>query len=277
MSSDGARVVIAIPAWEAAEFITTTLASVAAQSWTELRVLVSVDASRDETTSVCRDFAATDPRFAILEQPRRLGWIENTNAVVEAAQGEFIALVSHDDSIAPDFVERLVGALDARPDAVLAFGDLEQVDARGRLLHVDRYEPLEGLTDPVARAREVIRGRGAWFVPFHGLGRLPVVRSLGGLRPHAEGEFAADQVWLLGMALRGALVRVPQVLYTKANTERNLSRDWNGSDRSRMSALLHSHVECIGSAPLPWFDRWRLRRAVSKRIARNERKLRRQR
>ena len=52
-----ARVSVCIPAYEAEEFIDRTLRCARAQTLQDIRILVSIDVSGDDTESVCRAHA----------------------------------------------------------------------------------------------------------------------------------------------------------------------------------------------------------------------------
>jgi hypothetical protein len=60
-----------------------------------------------------------------------LGVAGNHWAAFREARGEYIAVLNHDDWLAPEFVATLVGELQQEPDAVLAFCDHWVIDAAG--------------------------------------------------------------------------------------------------------------------------------------------------
>ena len=217
------RVVALVPARNAEAFIGQTLSSLAAQTYAGLEVLISDDASTDRTPSICAAFAATTPRVRYVAQRKQLGWIGNVNALLDAADGDYVFFALHDDPLDPAYVERLVGALEAHPRAVLAFADVE---ASGRQW---TYTRLEGVDDRFERARRILTRHGPWWVPYRGLFRLVVARQIGGMRPHIAGEFMADWPWLLRLSLLGEFVRVPEPLVRKVWLQRGLSLEWRRS------------------------------------------------
>ncbi|MEA2666271.1 MAG: hypothetical protein QOI11_3215 [Candidatus Eremiobacteraeota bacterium] len=226
------RVTACMPAWNAAAFIGPVLASLAAQTYPELELLISVDACGDGTGELCAAFAAARPWVTVLRQPARLGWIGNANALLRAARGDYVFFAFHDDPLHPDYVERLVGALERAPGAVLAFCD---VDSNAGPF---RYDVLDGVDDRFERARRVLLQRGEWWVPNRGLIRAGAVKALGGMRPHLAGEANADLPWLLRLALLGAFVRVPAPLIAKAFRANGLSASWQTDARRRLAVQL---------------------------------------
>jgi glycosyltransferase involved in cell wall biosynthesis len=245
------RVTACMPAWNAAAFIGPVLASLAAQTYPELGLLISVDACGDGTAELCEAFAAARPWVKVIRQPVRLGWIGNANALLRAADGDYVFFAFHDDPLQPAYVERLVDALERAPRAVLAFCD---VDSN---IGPFRYDVLDGIDDRFERARRLLLQRGEWWVPNRGLMRAGAVKALGGMRRHLAGEAAADLPWLLRLALLGAFVRVPAPLIAKAFRATSLSASWRTDARRRLAVQL-ACADAIRTAGFTPFQTLRL-------------------
>ena len=249
MTAGAPRVVALVPAWRAAAFIGTTLEALAAQTYSNLEVLISDDASPDGTAAMCERYADRDSRFRVIRQPKNLGWVGNVNALLAAARGDYLVFAFHDDLLEPRYLERCVAALEANPQAVLAFSDIALVHEDGRR-EQRSYEVLDGVTDRAYRARQVARQVGAWWIPNRGVFRASAARAVGGLRRHLGGEFSADWPWLLGLSLRGEFARVPERLCTKIYMERSLSRGWDVGARS-WGAVTLSAMGAVSRAEIP--------------------------
>jgi len=219
------RVVALMPAWNSAPFIEHTLQALAAQTYGNLEILISDDASTDDTVQICARFVASHPQFRLIRQTRRQGWVGNVNALLREARGRHLFFAFHDDPPQPDYVASLAAALESNPRAVLAFSDMELVKAEGRSRQ--SYTDLDGIADRVERARRVIGKHGPWWVPNRGLFRAEAARRVGGVRRHLAGEYSADLPWLLHLALLGEFVRVPHPLITKVWRKDGLALSWN--------------------------------------------------
>lgn len=247
-------VVALVPAYNAAGFIAETLRSLAAQTYGNLRVIVSVDRSDDDTAAHCTAFARHDPRFTVFVQPERLGWVGNTNALLRLAGDQYAFFMGHDDVVEPDYVARLTAALLINPRAVLAFSDMVIVDPDRPSPQVCRYTALDGVADPVERGRRlIVRGHG-WWNAYRGLFRLDAARRVGGLRRHLAGEFVADWPFVLGLALQGECVRVPEVLYRKRRRLTSLSHSWGDTGWAWIGTYL-SCGRTVAHADLPILQR----------------------
>jgi glycosyltransferase involved in cell wall biosynthesis len=250
------RVVALLPAWCAERFIESTLEALAAQTYGNLHILISDDASPDSTAELCEAFAVRTPRTRVIRQTRNLGWVGNSNALLQAAQGDYFFFALHDDLPHPRFVECMVKALEENPGATVAFSDLKQVFAQ-RASKVSKFTALDGVTDAYERARTLLQRQGRWWIAFRCLFRADAARQLGGMRTHPAGDFCCDFMWLLGLALLGEFVRIPEVLMTKRHQADGVSARWQYSIWERMGLLSGSLGE-LRRAPLPASQRWRL-------------------
>ncbi len=75
-------------------------------------IVVSDDASPDDTVAALSRISAQDPRVKVISQLKNSGGVPNWNSVIGAATGEFIAWCSDDDRFLPDHLEASVGFLE---------------------------------------------------------------------------------------------------------------------------------------------------------------------
>jgi GT2 family glycosyltransferase len=236
-----ARVVACLPAWNAMQFIGPVLDSLAQQTYTDLEILISVDVCDDGTAEYCACFAERHANVRLIRQTRRLGWVGNANALLREARGEFAFFAFHDDPLQPDYVARLVEALEDNPQAVLAFSDL--ATSNGPSV----YDVLDGVSQRFERCRRIFHEFGPWWVPNHGLMRMRAVNALGGMRRSLAGEYGADLPWLLRLATLGPFVHVPQTLLFKEFRRTSLSASWR-HDRWNRTALKLACMRVIREA-----------------------------
>src|SRR3989338_6956363 len=84
-----------------------TLASLLAQTYTNIELIISDNASTDDTEVICREHAVRDSRIRYVRQERNITQIPNVEFVMRQARGEYFMLASDDDWWHPEFVERL--------------------------------------------------------------------------------------------------------------------------------------------------------------------------
>jgi len=112
------------------EHLSAAISSALNQSWREIEVIVCDDSPDDSLRLVTEGFR--DPRLRYRHNTPALGVARNHWASFREARGEFIAVLNHDDWLAPRFVERLARALQLQPEATLTFCDHWVIDVWGR-------------------------------------------------------------------------------------------------------------------------------------------------
>ncbi len=115
------KVSVVIPAYNVAPYLGETLESVLAQTRQDYEVIVVNDGSQDETAQVAESFRE---RFAgklvyLWQENRGLAGARNT--AIQAARGEFIALLDGDDTWMPNYLAVMVGRLEADATIDLIF------------------------------------------------------------------------------------------------------------------------------------------------------------
>ena len=117
-------VTIAIPTFNRASWLKDCIASALSQTYPHFEVLVSNNASTDETEQVLGDFS--DRRLRVIKQKTNIGPLPNWNACLAGARGEYIVLVCDDDRIAPWLLERCIGVVEKEPriPIVLSLSDI---------------------------------------------------------------------------------------------------------------------------------------------------------
>jgi glycosyltransferase involved in cell wall biosynthesis len=217
-------VTIGVPVYNGANYLERALSSLADQTYADIRVLVSDNASSDATEEIARSFAASDHRFEYWRNETNIGAVPNYDKVFYAATTPYFKWAAHDDWLEPRFIEACVDALDANPSAALAYTGARQVDendveTQAEIAHTDVTNP-----DPIVRFREVIRNERL-NLPIFGLIRREVLG-----RTHLQGSYHASARVLLGeLALFGPFIRVPEILFVHRNHPQGSLRSHGGA------------------------------------------------
>lgn len=112
---------VVVPAFNAERTIRATLQSVLDQTRSDFEVIVVDDGSTDRTTGRVMELAG-DGRVRLVQQANA-GVAAARNAGIGVARGRYVSFLDSDDLWLPRYLEMMGGALDARPDAALAFTD----------------------------------------------------------------------------------------------------------------------------------------------------------
>lgn len=145
---------VAIPAHNAGRTLGDTLHSVLAQTHPTLDVVVVDDGSTDDTAEVAASFGE---RVRLIRQANA-GISRARNASLQAARGEFIALLDADDLCEPERIAVQLKFLLERPGLLLCSSDFSGFDHSGELArsycghYYSRCSAAQG--GPQARYRE---------------------------------------------------------------------------------------------------------------------------
>lgn len=158
---------IVVASYNRAEWLEMAVRSGLDQEWGNIEVVVSDDASSDNSIETLKRMG--DPRVRFTAHPAHVGvWINWTTAL-EMAKGEYVVFLGDDDVIAPTFVARHLEVFRRHPDVQAVFSSIE-----------DR--PVDGSPSRFMR------------VPFSAEGAVPAIRLVDALMD--------DQIFFGGAVFR---------------------------------------------------------------------------
>lgn len=194
-------ITIIMPCYNASGTIHGAIASIQAQSLADWELIVVDDGSSDNSLEIIRGI--DEPRLHLFTQPNR-GSASARNHGLRNASGRFIAFLDSDDSWNPQFLEKMLHALETCGDAVLAYCGWQNLGiegGRGKPYIPPDYDPLD--------RTEVLLGGCRW--PIHGvLVRRDAIEKAGGFDESLQASVDYD-LWLR-VAPQGRLIRVAEVL-----------------------------------------------------------------
>lgn len=124
---------IIVPVYNAAKTLARCVDSLTGQTYENLEILLVNDGSRDDSLSLCREYAASDSRIRVIDKPNG-GVSSARNAGLDAARGDFVLFCDSDDWVEPDLCESMLEQY--RPgDTVICEGDwMEKTETGPRLV-----------------------------------------------------------------------------------------------------------------------------------------------
>src|SRR6478609_835146 len=122
---------IVLCSYNGAKFIDEQIQSLLQQTYPNLEIIISDDASTDGTQAILKKYK-THPAFKIFLQQTNLGPIKNVAFALQQAIGSFIAFCDQDDIWLPQKIETLHAQIG---DDLLVYCDSELVDEHGQSLH----------------------------------------------------------------------------------------------------------------------------------------------
>lgn len=254
-------VTIGMPVYNGARYLEEALRSILSQTYVDLELLISDNASTDATEAICRDYAARDRRIQYFRNSRNLGAAANYNRVIHLARGRYFRHAAHDDILAPTNIERCVEVLDAQPDVALAYPRMVMIDADGKAIETREHSLELGEARPSARFAKYAHlcDEGSMCDPVFGLFRTAALRETNLLGAY----IAADMILLGEIALRGRIVEIPEYLFfERYHAEGSVLSNPTLDDRAAWFDL-NSRGKLINQAPhFRWL--WELCTAIAR-------------
>jgi glycosyltransferase involved in cell wall biosynthesis len=134
------KVSILLPNRNGGRFLREAIASALEQDFTDFELIISDNASMDDSASLIRELAGADSRIHFTLQPQDLGMVGNFNWCLAQARGEYIKFLLADDKLAhAEALSRLVRLLDQQPQVVLASSAARIINERSESQGVRDY------------------------------------------------------------------------------------------------------------------------------------------
>ena len=124
------KVSIGMPVYNGEHFIREALDSLLAQTFTDFELIISDNASTDDTEEICQNYASKDSRIRYIRQSKNLGASCNFEFVLDEAVGEYFMWAAHDDKWDKEWIEKLQQKL-LNNNTNFVFGRLLQIGETG--------------------------------------------------------------------------------------------------------------------------------------------------
>jgi glycosyltransferase involved in cell wall biosynthesis len=112
---------VVVSAYNRPEMLSAALASLLAQSYKELEIIVQDDSPLDDCQKVVE--ALSDPRIRYTRNKPALGTSANLRAGYRKCTGKYFCTLNDDDLYHPDYVQTMVDALESNAAYSVAFSD----------------------------------------------------------------------------------------------------------------------------------------------------------
>lgn len=221
---------IVLPTWNTPDrLLRACLDSVLAQTYPNWQLCIADDASTlSSVRQTLEAYVARDPRIHVNFRSVNGHISEASNTALAMATGDFVALLDHDDLLAPHALFYVALAVQARPSAKLLYSDEDKLDAAER--RCDPFFKPDFSPDLLFSQN---------FFSHLGVYRRDIVEHAGGFRAGFEGSQDYDLVLRAYRQVDdpGDIVHIAKILYhwrmTDGSTARSQSEKDYASDAGR--------------------------------------------
>ncbi|TVU87581.1 glycosyltransferase family 2 protein [Vreelandella titanicae] len=210
------------------EHLKSCLDSVLSQAYPYWQLCIADDASTDPAVAaLLADYVEQDRRVHVVTRENNGHICAASNSALALAEGEYIALLDHDDCLANEALLEMVAALNQNPQARLLYSDEDKLDEREQ--RIDPHFKPDWNPDLLLAQN---------YISHLGMYETDLVREVGGFREGFEGSQDYDLVLRITAHLTPEqIVHVPKVLYHWRAVEGSTAMDSGQKDYTSQAGL----------------------------------------
>jgi glycosyltransferase involved in cell wall biosynthesis len=202
---------IGLPVYNGEKYLNAALESIITQTFSDFEVIISDNASTDNTPQICHEYVAKDSRVHYYRNTVNLGAPKNYNRTVKLSKGKYFKWAAADDVHKKDYLQRCVNILENDPSIVLCHSKTARIDESGFItgkydhsMRIDSPNRYDRFADLIS-----IMSNPCWTV--FGVMRKEILA-----RTPLHGDYrGADANLLAELALYGRLYEVPEYLFLR--------------------------------------------------------------
>ncbi|AJM91268.1 glycosyltransferase family 2 protein [Nitrosopumilus piranensis] len=130
---------IGLPVYNGEKSIEKSINSLLNQTFTDFELIISDNASNDNTEKICREYAKKDSRIKYYRQDKNIGPLKNFSYVLENATSQYFMWAADDDLWEDSFIEKNIQVLESDPNTV---GSISKVDFFGNSTNRYAKDPI---------------------------------------------------------------------------------------------------------------------------------------
>lgn len=174
--------------------------SVLDQTYTNFELCLGNFGDDPEVEAMIVQYSKTDSRVKHYKSSKNEGIAGNSNQILEKVEGDFIALLDHDDTLSPDALYENAKLLNEKPYDFI-YSDKDKIDEAG-----NRFDPL---FKPQLSPEMLLNIN---YLTHLNVMRTSIVREIGGWDPETDGAQDWD-LFLRVVSVAKNVGFIPKVLY----------------------------------------------------------------
>jgi glycosyltransferase involved in cell wall biosynthesis len=211
---------IGLPVYNGEKYLRQSLESLLGQSFKDIDLIISDNASTDGTSVICQEFANKDERVRYFRHSINRGPVWNFNFVLQRAKGTYFMWAAHDDLWDKDWIAALLRNFE---DGVsISFGHVVNVDETGRTVRTYPAFKFSGnRLFRLVRFYMAEEGKGKANI-IYGIYRMDMVKRIA-IKEYAKYSFAGDMLFVFDCLQYGDIRTDKSVFLYKRIREHHLS------------------------------------------------------
>jgi len=201
---------IGVPLYNEAKYLKQTLESLVAQDYPNIEIIISDNASSDNTGEICQKFVEHYSHIKYHRFDKNYGSITNFLYTAENSYGKYFMFAAGHDLWHPSFISKAVRIMENDDEIALCYARATRIDSCGNTLQLAKNTmDLRGM--PAHKRLEHLVNNISGADPIYGLIRASYMHYLKAFSSNPV--WGADQVLLARFTLLGTIAHIPEVLF----------------------------------------------------------------
>jgi glycosyltransferase involved in cell wall biosynthesis len=243
------KVTVGMPVFNGERFVAQAIDSALSQTFTDIELLISDNASTDGTADICRGYAVRDCRVRYIRQESNLGPFNNLKYVTDHASSPFLVWLAHDDVLDAAYIEECHEVLTKNGRTVLVTSDFRIIDEAGELIKTERLAGIRESIPWEQRSTEFFKYPilSNVFYCFYGMVRTNVCRSVFEQLREPQYMSQIELPVLARLAAAGEIFSFPRVLrdYRRVSTSLYHSELNSISEKTRIERIFVTTTRAV--------------------------------
>lgn len=206
---------IGLPTYNRAKWLPRALDALLFQTYQNIELIISDDASSDETEKICREYAQKDNRIRYIRQPKNITQLPNFRFVINEARGKYFMMAADDDFWDPKFIETLYTKLEESPEYGACMSSIAFVREDGSLIREAKFEGKDDIGTfghyTLFRRANMFAGKIGYYL--YGLLRIELARKF--MQRPFPSCVRFDHIIVSELTLVERFCSVPETLFRK--------------------------------------------------------------
>lgn len=198
---------VGVPVHNEERFLRETLDSLLAQDYGNIEIIISDNASTDETGEICIEYSRSYPHIRYFRFETNKGQARNFEKVLAESNGEFLMFGCGHDLWSPNFISACLKKLVLHKGAAVAVPACKWIDENGKRIDKESgFSDTRGM-DVIARYFTIFWGN---MHPAYGLIYADLIKTW-----PIHGIIGEDLVFLTFLALNGDFVHAGEATWSR--------------------------------------------------------------
>lgn len=262
------KVSIGMPVYNGGKYIRQALDSLLGQDYENIELIISDNASNDDTTTICREYCTKIKGIRYYRNENNMGASLNFNRVFELSTGKYFMWAADHDLWHPNFISRCVSVLECDSNAVLSYSRTILIDPNGNPLGI-MPDQIDTRGMPDVRRFKYIIWNLSWCNMVYGVILSKALKQTGLFR----NVWGPDTVLLAELAFRGTFAQINDPLFYRRRNRPDLEEEMykqrvlndldptTAAEKSKKSLesllrdLRKAHFQIVFHAPINFFEK----------------------